>query len=163
MNGKMPDDRTLYEMFEEQGKGMLPEDLLPDFEVEIHDLVGGVKESVGTLLSRNPRAYIDMDQQISIRIEGWKKSREVHMAYREYLHYVSSGNNLTNKIIAFSYFLDSDNYKKWKRIKELGLLKGSKVRLKGYGDEYTVRGITEYLSIAVDEISGKYFNPDQIL
>ncbi|MBA4336255.1 hypothetical protein C0416_00590 [bacterium] len=157
-----PDDKTLYDMFEEQGRQMLPKSLAPHFADDIHDLVRVTKDLMGDAFSKNPYLNIDIKKQVVSQIESWKTSKERHLAYKKYLNYVA-GNKLTNKILSFSYFIDPQHYKKWQKIEELGLQKGSKIRVKGYGDEYTVRGITEYLTIAVDEITDKYFSPDQIL
>jgi len=157
-----PDDKTLYAMFEEQGRQTLPESLIPHFADDIHDLVNGVKEVIRLTLAANPEASIDTKKQVVSNLEAWRTTKEKHLAYSKYLEFIKEG-NLAQKFLHFYDFIDTNNYKKWQKIEELGLQKGSKIRVKGYADFYTVKGISAYLTIAVEEFSNIHFSPDQIV
>lgn len=156
-----PDDKTLYEMFEQQGEQMLSDSLMPHFEEDIHDLVKGVKDVIELTLSMNPDADVDTKRQVANKLEIWKKTKEKHLAYSKYLEFVKE-NKLTDKILSFQRFADKYRYPRWKRIEELGIKKGSVIKIKGRGDLYTVKGISAYLSIAVKEDT-KHFLPEEVI
>lgn len=158
---EVPEDNTLYEMFEEQAHNMLSESLLPHFDEDIHDLVDGVKRVIHLTLSKNPEAPVDAKKQVGFKLEVWRQSKVKHLAYARYRKYIQD-NRLTDKEMGFVYFVKKHYYQKWLLLEKLGLKKGSRIRIKGYGDAYTVRGISAYLSIGVEEIS-EHFNPDQII
>ncbi len=157
----LPKDNTLYEMFEEQAKDMLSDSLMVHFDEDIHDLVDGVKNVIHLTLSKNPNAHFDAKKQVEYKLEIWKKSKIKHLMYARYCKYIKN-NQLTNKVMGFSDFTNKHYYQKWILLEKLGLKKGSVIRVKGYGDEYTVRGISAHLSVGVEEI-GKHFNPDHII
>ncbi len=157
----VPEDNTLYEMFEEQANNMLSESLLPHFDDDIHDLVDDVKKVIHLTLSKNPEASVDAKKQVGFKLELWRKSKVKHLAYARYRKYIQA-NQLTTKVMNFSDFANKHYYQKWILLEKLGLKKGSRIRVKGYGDEYTVRGVSAHISIGVEEI-GKHFNPDQIV
>ena len=157
----IPEDKTLYRIFEEQCRQVLPESLVPHFEDDIHDLVSGVKDIIKLTLERNPDASIDPKKQVIYKLESWRTSKVKHLAYARYCKFIEE-NKLTSKTMSFMDFVDKHYYKKWLRIEELKIKRGVRIRVKGYGDLYTVKGISAHLSIAVDEIS-KHFNPDQII
>ena len=157
-----PDDKMLYDMFEEQGRQMLPESLMPHFGDDIHDLVNSVKEVLRITLAANPEASIDTKSQVIFKLEVWRNTQTKNLEYSRYLEF-AEGNNFNEKVLSFYDFVDTSNYRKWEKIKELGLKKGSKIRVKGYGDIYTVKGISAYLTVAVEELPDTYFNLDQIV
>lgn len=157
----VPEDNTLYEMFEEQAHNMLSESLLPHFDEDIHDLVEGVKSVIHLTLSKNPDAPVDAKKQVGYKLEVWRKSKVKHLAYARYRKYIHD-NSLTDKEMDFVNFVNKHYYQKWLLLEKLGLKKGSQIKVKGYGDLYTVKGISAHLSIGVEEI-GKHFNPDQVV
>lgn len=158
----VPEDTTLIRMFEEQSKQVLPQSLMPHFEEEIHDLVIGVKDVIKLTLEMNPGANVDVKKQVNHKLEVWRNTKVKHLTYARYRKYITD-NKLTFKIMSFVDFVNKHYYQKWLQLEELGVKKGAKIRVKGYGDLYTVKGVSAHLSIAVEELSDKHFNPDQIV
>lgn len=158
----MPKDNKLYELFEQQAQDVLSKSLLPHFDEDVHDLVTGVKNVIHLTLSKNSDADVDVERQVGYKLDVWRKTKIKHLAYARYRKYIKE-NKLTNKEMSFVDFENKHYYQKWLLIEKLGLKKGSKIQVKGYGDEYTVRGISAHLSVGVEEISDKHFNPDQII
>lgn len=157
----IPNDNTLYDLFEEKGQQMIPEVLMPYFEEDVHDLVEGVKNIIQYILSGNPHAHVDVDGQVVKKLEVWKNSKEKHLEHKKYLDFAKE-NSITHERIPYARFVESTYYERWRRIKELGIKIGSVVRIKGRGDDYTVRGISAYLTVGVNE-TNEHFNPNQIV
>ncbi len=135
---------------------------MPHFEDDIHDLVDGVKSIIKLTLEKNPDANIDPKRQVAHKLEVWRSTKEKHLAYYKYVAFAEE-HKLRQKVLSFQDFVNKHYFSKWQRIDELGVKKGAKIRVKGYGDLYTVKGISAHLSVAVEELSDKHFNPDQIV
>lgn len=159
--GSIPEDKRLYEMFEEQGRLLLPKSLMSHLDDDIHELVIGVKGVISLTLAQKPDANVDVERQVICKLEAWRNTKEKHIAFDSYVEFARK-NGITHKKISFRDFVEPRYFEKWKRIEELGIKIGSVIRVKGYGDTLTIRGISGHLSIGVEETS-QHFNPDQII
>lgn len=157
----VPNEKELYKKFDERGHQMVPRSLMPYFEEDVHELVDSVKQIIEYALSGNPDAYIDADDQVIKKIEVWKNSKEKNIAYEKYIDFAQD-NSITHERVPYTRFVEPEYYQRWQKIELLGIKVGSVVRIKGQGDDYTVRGISAYLTVGVKE-SGEHFNPKQIV
>jgi len=160
---RVPKDSELYERFEKGAEELLPKSLMPYFEEEIYDLVTSFKDVISYILSEEPDRKLDIDGQIRKKLELWCNDKERYLQYKGYKDFLAK-NGISNRALSSKKFFRKGYFEKWSEFLKLGVIeKGSLIRVKGYGDLCTVRGVSAYISVAVEEFTDKHFNPDQIV
>ncbi|MCD6109977.1 hypothetical protein J7J83_04430 [bacterium] len=158
----LPKDSELYRIFEEEAREILPPELMKPFEDDIYDLVNGLKDLVNYIVSNTPDARVDIHGQVAKKLAVWCNEKEKTLVYNAYTKFIRE-NGVSNKTLPFRDFVGKGYFRKFEKILKLGIRKGLRIRVKGYGDIFTIRGVSTYLSVAVEELSDKYFNPEEII